>query len=87
MATRHASIPVFGFACGAGGALTVERVLSRVPGATSVYVNPATGLAEVDFDSDRVTVEELCRRIRRCGFRPGTPVLDQRAAPPSHASR
>lgn len=78
MTTRHVSIPVVGFACGGGGALTVERVLSRVAGVISVYVNPATGLAEVDFDTDRVTVEELCKRIRRCGFRPGAPVVDER---------
>ena len=86
MTTRHVSIPVFGLACGAGGALTVERVLSRVPGAVSVYVNPATGLAEVDFEPDRVTVEELCKRIRRCGFRPGAPVLDPRAGTTLRAS-
>ena len=85
MATQHVSIPVFGFACGSGGALTVEHVLSRLAGATSVYVNPATGLAEVDFDPDRLTVEELCKGIRRCGFRLGRPVVEQRAGDASHA--
>lgn len=79
MATRHVSIPVFGFACGGGGALTVEHVLSRVPGAVSVYLNPATGLAEVDFDAERVTVDELRKAIRRCGFRPGAPHVDEPA--------
>ena len=87
MTARHVSIPVFGFACGAGGVLTVERVLSRLPGAISVYVNPATGLAEVDFDADRLSVEELCKGIRRCGFRPGAPLVDERPMRTSDAAR
>lgn len=87
MTTRHVSIPVFGFACGGGGALTVERVLARLPGAVSVYVNPATELAEVDFDPDQVTVEELCKGIRRCGFRPGRPLVDERVRTTPGAAR
>lgn len=87
MATRHVSIPVFGFACGGGGALTVERVLSRVPGAVSVYVNPATGLAEVDFDAERVSVDELRKAIRRCGFRPGAPHIEGPSRNTSDAPR
>ena len=76
MTSQRVSIPVYGLACGGGGALMVERMLKRIPGTTEVYVNPATQEAYVEFDADRVTVEDLCQGIRRCGFRPGPPALD-----------
>ena len=76
MRSRRVSIPVYGLACGGGGALTVEHALKRIAGTTEVYVNPATQEAYVEFDADRVTVEALCEGIRRCGFHPGTPALE-----------
>ena len=80
MKSQRVSIPVYGLACGGGGALTVERTLKRIPGATDVYVNPATQEAYVEFDADRVTVEDLCNGIRGCGFRPGSPAFDDTRA-------
>ena len=76
MTSQRVSIPVYGLACGGGGARTVEHALKRIPGTSQVYVNPATQEAYVEFDADRVTAEDLCAGIRRCGFRPGSPVLD-----------
>lgn len=76
MTSQRISIPVYGLACGGGGALTVERALRRLPGTIEVYVNPATQEAYVEFDADRVTVEDLCKGIRHCGFRPESPALD-----------
>lgn len=67
------SIPVYGLACGGGGALTVERALSRMPGVLSVYVNPATETAEVEVDDEQVGLDALSKAIKRCGFRPGKP--------------
>ena len=82
MTSQRVSIPVYGLACGGGGALTVENSLRRIPGTIEVYVNPATQDAYVEFDADRVTVEDLCKGIRRCGFRPGLPAFeDARAVP------
>lgn len=76
MASQRVSIPVYGLACFGGGARTVEHVLERIPGTSEVYVNPATQEAYVEFDADRVTVDDLCKGIQRCGFRPGPPVFD-----------
>ena len=87
MSTQHVSIPVFGFSCGGGGARTVERVLSRLPGAAEVYVNPATALAEVDFDPDRLTVADVCAGNSRSGFRPGKPIVDPAAGPMTGTGR
>jgi hypothetical protein len=51
----------------------VERVLSRLPGVTSAYVNAASGVAGVEYDDERVRFETLCEAINGCGFRAGTP--------------
>ena len=70
MSAHHVSIPVYGVAC--AGHL-VERGLTRLNGVIAVYVNGATEVAEIDFDDQRISVEQLCQGIRRCGFRAGTP--------------
>ena len=72
MSTHHVSIPVYGVAC---AGQSVERSLAKLAGVITVYVNCATELAEVDFDDEQITVEQLCKGIRRCGFHPGTPSL------------
>jgi hypothetical protein len=43
-------MPIYGLACGGGGALTIERVLQRVAGVRLAYVNPATEMAYVEYD-------------------------------------
>ena len=83
MGIYHVSIPVYGVSC-AGH--SVERGLARLPGVTAVYVNTATELAEIDFDDARITVEQLCRGIRRCGFHPGTPSVARDSASRSNTS-
>ena len=70
MSQQHASIPVPRVAC-AGH--SVERVLSRLTGVISAYVNGATEVAEVDYDDEYVSVETLCETIDGCGFRAGLP--------------
>ncbi len=83
MSTHHVSIQVYGVAC-AGH--SVESGLARLTGVTAVYVNTATELAEIDFDDARITVEQLCQGIRRCGFRAGTPSVVPDGAHRSHPS-
>ena len=70
MPLQHASIPVAGVAC-AGH--SVERVLSRLTGVISAYVNGATEVAEVEYDDECLNVETLCKAIDGCGFRAGPP--------------
>ena len=72
MASRHVSIPVAGIGCAAP---SMTHALSRLLGVVSVYVNPATELAEIDFDEEHVSVDRLARAIDRCGFHSGQPML------------
>ena len=83
MSTQHVSIPVYGVAC---AGRSVERGLARLTGVIDVYVNTATELAEIEFDDERITVEQLCKGIRRCGFHPGTPSVAPDSARRSRSS-
>ena len=65
------TLPIFGLACGGGGALTIERCLVRTPGVRRAYVNPLTEMAYVEYDPSIVDPEQLCDAIRRVGFRAG----------------
>ena len=57
------------YGCGGGSAMNVERVLKRIPGVMSVYVNPATEMAYLEIDSDRVHVDEIFDAVKKMGFR------------------
>ena len=70
MSVQHVSIPVLGVSC-AGH--SVERVLLRLPGVISAYVNGVTEVADIDYDDERLGIEALCERIEGCGFRAGPP--------------
>ena len=83
MSTQHVSIPVYGVAC---AGRSVERGLARLTGVIDVYVNAATELAEIEFDDERITVEQLCKGIRRFGFHPGTPSVAPDSARRSRSS-
>lgn len=70
VATERMSTPVTGLACGGGGALAVERLLLRLPGVTSVYVNPANERAYVDFDPSVCTPGLVRSRLVEAGLLP-----------------
>lgn len=70
MSQQHVAIPVPGVAC-AGH--SVERVLSRLAGVASAYVNGANEVAEVEYDDQHVTLEMIYRTINGCGFHAGSP--------------
>lgn len=71
--TRRATIPIYGFGCGGGGALTLERALEKVPGVVRAYVNPATEMAYVEYDPDVAETALLTAAIERVGFGAGEP--------------
>lgn len=73
--TRRATIPIYGFGCGGGGALTIERALEKVPGVVRAYVNPATEMAYVEYDPDLAEAARLTAAVERVGFRAGEPNL------------
>ncbi|MHB1131596.1 MAG: hypothetical protein ACYC4L_04330 [Chloroflexota bacterium] len=67
-------LPVHGLSCGGGGALTAERALAHVPGVLRAYVNPATEMAYVEYDSATTTTAEFSRAVAGVGLRAGEPV-------------
>lgn len=68
---QRVRVPVMGLACGGGGALGVERAIAKVPGVTSVYVNPATETAYIECDPARYDPAKLVAAIEGTGFHAG----------------
>jgi Cu+-exporting ATPase len=75
MAHAHVTLEIFGFGCGGGGALTVERELAHLNGVARVYVNPATETAYIEYDPTQANPDEFVAAVKRVGFRAGVPVL------------
>ena len=71
MNTVRVTIPIYGLACGGGGALTVERSLVKTPGVVRAYVNPFTEMAYVEYDSGLSCPQNLVAAVERVGFRTG----------------
>lgn len=69
------TMAIYRLSCGGGGALTVERVLAKLPGVSRVYVNPATEMAYVEYDPARLSWEQLAAAVERAGFRAGEPAV------------
>lgn len=61
-------LPILGLACGGGGALTIERAIACLAGVRRVYVNPATEMAYVEFDTTRICRSALEMAVQRAGF-------------------
>jgi Cu+-exporting ATPase len=62
----HVELPITGMTC-ASCASRIERKLNRMDGVTAA-VNYATERANVDFDADRVSPEELIATVRAAGY-------------------
>ena len=75
MKKQHVTLPIDDLSCGGGGALIVERALARSPGVTQVYVNPATEMAYIEYDSTVSDLARLVEAVRHAGFRAGEPIL------------
>lgn len=75
MDVRHElRIPVYDLGCGGAGASTIERRLAATDGVVSVYVNPATETAYIDFDPTETDPSTLARVIEQVGYRAGRPI-------------
>jgi copper chaperone CopZ len=46
----------------------VETALSQVPGVFAAVVDLHHGLAEVDYDDDTATIEELTAAVTQAGY-------------------
>ena len=67
VATRKLSFPVEGMRCAACAA-RVEEALRRLPGVLSAEVNPATGMARVEFVPTLVTRDGLAAAVAEAGY-------------------
>ena len=75
------SVSILGLGCGGGGALQLERALARLHGVETVYVNPATESAHIEYDEQEVAVDALLEEMKRAGYRPGSVVQKSRGRP------
>ena len=73
--TRRITLPLYGLACGGGGALTAERALAKVPGVDRTYVNPLTEMAYVEYDPAITQPAQLIAALEGVGLRAGEPSL------------
>ena len=71
--TQRVTIELTGLSCGGGGSLAIERALSKLPGVVSVYLNPATEMAYVQFNAELCSPDQLVAVIKRAGFGAGEP--------------
>ena len=65
--SRSATLAVAGMTC-ASCPITVKKVLMRIPGVTEATVSYKTREAQVQFDPDKVQVEQLATAVTDIGF-------------------
>ncbi len=46
----------------------VETALTKVPGVFSAVVNLQDGIADLDYDDDTATIEELTAAVAKAGY-------------------
>jgi len=73
MKTTRITFPIDNVRC--GGALMIERALTRTPGVISVYVNPTIEMAYVAYHPSVTESKCLIAAIERMGFRVGVPSI------------
>lgn len=71
---QHISLSIEDLGCAGSGAIIVERALAKVPGVIRVYVNAATEMAYVQYDSDRCDPAVLRAAIAHAGFHAGASI-------------
>ena len=88
MTTQRITLPIYNLGCGGGGSLTIERALTKAPGVTQVYVNPATEMAYIVYDPTLANPQQFAAVIDRMGYGPRVAAHRAVSAPqPDSASR
>jgi Cu+-exporting ATPase len=68
MAEKHQVIlPVLGMTC-ANCVSTIERNVKKMPGVNNTIVNLTTERAAIEFDPEKVSVEDLVQKIETVGY-------------------
>ncbi len=67
------TLAIYELGCGGSGSWIVERALTKAPGVTRVYMNPATEMAYVEYDPLLTGPDHLITAVERAGFRAGDP--------------
>jgi copper ion binding protein len=67
MATVKETYPVLGITC-ASCVRKIETVLGRTDGVVSAAVNFATEKVTVEYDSDKISLNELQEIIKKIGY-------------------
>ena len=65
--SKQLTLPVTGMTC-ANCVATVERNLKRLDGVESAVVNLSSERATVEFDADKLGLEDLLARVERAGY-------------------
>ena len=76
MTRERSTLPIYNLGCGGGGALAIERALTKVPGVVQAYVNPLTEMAYVVYDPAQTSTDQLTRVIDQLGY--GAPRVEAR---------
>jgi len=67
MATRTVNLPIRGMTCG-NCARGVQQTLAGTPGVVRAAVDHPKASAQVEYDPERVTPEDLAAAIRELGY-------------------
>lgn len=70
MNTRRVTLPIYQLSCPGSDPALIERVLSREPGVSHVYVNPGTEMAYVQYDPRVCSEGHLTRTLDEAGYGP-----------------
>jgi len=68
MKSDRITLPIYNLGCGGGGALAIERTLTKVPGVMQAYVNPLTEMVYIVYDPAAANPEQLAAVIDRIGY-------------------
>lgn len=64
---KKIQLKVIGMTCAACSG-RIERVISKLDGINEISVNLTTEVAEVDFDQNIITIDEIISKIQKLGF-------------------
>ncbi|MFQ6105971.1 MAG: heavy metal translocating P-type ATPase [Thermoplasmata archaeon] len=67
MARERKDVRIEGLHC-ADCVKKIERSISRLPGINAISINFATGRMEIVYDTEKITLEQIRRAVKRMGY-------------------